>query len=71
MNKNELKLYANYIKKLASFPDASERIEVYLDSLFANQQLQKDTFNEPENGKNKAVSSLVYFSHTFTGIEFN
>ena len=48
---------------LASYPDASERIELYLDSLFANQQTQKDTFNEFENGKNKAVSSLLHFSH--------
>lgn len=48
---------------LASYPDASERIELYLDSLFANQQTQKDTFNEFENGKNKAVSSLIHFSH--------
>jgi len=61
MNQNEIKLSANYIKKLASYPDASERIELYLDSLFATQP-QKDTFNEPENSKSKAVSSLLYFT---------
>ena len=58
-----LKLSASYIKKLASFPDAEDRITLYLDSLFANQQPQKDTFNEPENSKNKAVSSLIHFTH--------
>ena len=63
MTNQELKSSANYIKMLASYPDASERIELYLDSLFANQQTQKDTFNEFENGKNKAVSSLLHFSH--------
>ena len=63
MFNQELKLSASYIKKLASFPDAEDRITLYLDSLFANQQPQKDTFNEPENSKNKAVSSLVHFTH--------
>jgi len=62
MNQNEIKLSANYIKKLASYPDASERIELYLDSLFATQP-QKDTFNEPENSKSKAVSSLLHFTY--------
>ena len=62
MTNQELKSSANYIKKLACFPDASERIELYLDSLFANQQPQKDTFNEFENDKNKAVSSLIHFT---------
>ena len=63
MFNQELKLSASYIKKLASFPDAEDRITLYLDSLFANQQPQRDTFNEPENSKNKAVSSLVHFTH--------
>ena len=63
MNQQDLKISANYIKKLASYPDASERIELYLDSLFANQQPQKDTFNQPENSKSKAVSSLLNFTH--------
>ena len=62
MNQNGIKLSANYIKKLASYPDASERIELYLDSLFATQP-QKDTFNEPENSKSKAVSSLLHFTY--------
>ena len=63
MSNQEFKLSASYIKKLASFPDAEDRITLYLDSLFANQQSQKDAFNEPENSKNKAVSSLVHFTH--------
>ena len=57
MTNQKLKISANYIKKLASYPDASERIELYLDSLFATQP-KKDTFNEPENSNNAAVSSL-------------
>ena len=61
MTTTELKISANYIKKLASYPDASERIELYLDSLFATQP-QKDTFNELENSKSKAVSSLLHFT---------
>ena len=61
MTNQELKISATYIKKLASFPDAEDRISLYLDSLFATQP-QKDTFNEPENSKSKAVSSLLYFT---------
>ena len=63
MTNQELKISASYIKKLASFSDAEDRISLYLDSLFANQQPQKDTFNEPENSKNKAVSSLLHFTY--------
>ncbi len=62
MTNKELKLSATYIKKLASFPDAEDRISLYLDSLFANQQPQKDTFNEPENGKSKSISSIIKFT---------
>ena len=62
MTNQELKISATYIKKLASFPDAEDRISLYLDSLFATQP-QKDTFNEPENGKSKAVSSLLHFTY--------
>ena len=62
MTNQELKLSATYIKKLASFPDAEDRISLYLDSLFATQP-QKDTFNEPENSKSKAVSSLLHFTY--------
>ena len=62
MTNQEIKLSATYIKKLASFPDAEDRISLYLDSLFATQP-QKDTFNEPENSKSKAVSSLLHFTY--------
>ena len=63
MTNQELKISATYIKKLASYPDAEDRIALYLDSLFANPQPQKDTFNEPENSKSKAVSSLLHFTY--------
>ena len=62
MTHQELKISATYIKKLASFPDAEDRISLYLDSLFAIQQPQKDTFNEPENGKSKSTSSIIKFT---------
>jgi integrase len=62
MTNQELKISATYIKKLASFPDAEDRISLYLDSLFATQP-QKDTFNDPENSKSKAVSSLLHFTY--------
>ena len=60
MTENEIKLSASYIKKLASYPDANERIELYLDSLFATQP-QKDTFNVQEN-KKAMVSSILQFT---------
>ena len=62
MTNQELKISATYIKKLASFPDAEDRISLYLDSLLATQP-QKDAFNEPENSKSKAVSSLLHFTY--------
>ena len=62
MKNQQLKISATYIKNLASFPDAEDRISLYLDSLFATQP-QKDTFNEPENSKSKAVSSLLHFTY--------
>ncbi|MBQ9713689.1 MAG: hypothetical protein IJV83_00010 [Clostridia bacterium] len=62
MTNQELKISASYIKKLASFSDAEDRISLYLDSLFAIQP-QKDAFNEPENSKSKAVSSLLHFTY--------
>ena len=62
MTTQALKISATYIKKLASFPDAEDRIALYLDSLFATQP-QKDTFNEPENSKSKTVSSLLHFTY--------
>ena len=43
MNQNEIKVTANYIKKLASFPDAEERIQLYLDSLFASHGERADS----------------------------
>ena len=60
MSQQDLKISANYIKKLASYPDANERIELYLDSLFATQS-QKDTFNVQEN-KKAMVSSILQFT---------
>ena len=62
MTNQELKISATYIKKLASYPDAEDRIALYLDSLFANQQPQKDNFNVQESSENKAVSSIIYFT---------
>ena len=62
MTNQELKISATYIKKLASYPDAEDRIALYLDSLFANPQPQKDTFNVQESSENKAVSSIIYFT---------
>ena len=60
MNEHEIKLSASYIKKLASYPDANERIELYLDSLFA-AQTQKGSFGVQEN-KTTAVSSVIHFT---------
>ena len=48
MNENDLKISTNYIKKLASLPDADERISLYLDSLFACYP-QKDNFDVQSN----------------------
>ena len=62
MTNQELKISATYIKKLASYSDAEDRIALYLDSLFANQQPQKDTFSVQENSESKAVSSMIYFT---------
>ena len=61
MSNQQLNISASYIKKLASFPDAEDRITLYLDSLFANQP-QKESFNELENSNTKAVSSLIHFT---------
>ena len=62
MTEQQIKSSANYIKKLATFPDASERIELYLDSLFATQPPQKDAFNEQKSSNSSAVSSLLHFT---------
>ena len=61
MTNQELKISATYIKKLASYPDAEERISLYLDSLFANQQSQKDSFDMPDK-RLSAVSSKIIFT---------
>ena len=60
MTENEIKFASNYIKKLASLPDANEHIELYLDSLFANQ-LQKGSLDVQEN-KKTMVSSILQFT---------
>ena len=60
MTNQELKISATYIKKLASFPDAEDRISLYLDSLFATQP-QKDIFDVQEN-KKTMVSSVLQFT---------
>ena len=62
MTEQQIKSSVNYIKKLATFPDASERIELYLDSLFATQPPQKDAFNEQKSSNFSAVSSLLHFT---------
>lgn len=62
MTEQQIKSSVNYIKKLATFPDASERIELYLDSLFATQPPQKDAFNEQKSSNSSAVSSLLHFT---------
>ena len=59
MNQNEIKLSANYIKKLASYPDANERIELYLDSLFATQP-QKGSFDVQD--ETSTISSEIKFT---------
>ena len=53
MNENELKLSTNYIKKLASLPDADERISLYLDSLFACYPQQKDILTYKKTAKKR------------------
>ena len=62
MNENNLKISKNYIKKLASLPDADERISLYLDSLFACYPQQKDNFDVQEKSAKTAVSSVLQFS---------
>ena len=62
MNENDLKISTNYIKKLASLPDADERISLYLDSLFACYPQQKDNFDVQEKSAKTAVSSVLQFS---------
>ena len=61
MTENEIKFASNYIKKLASLPDANEHIELYLDSLFANHQSQKGSFDMQET-TTTTVSSILQFT---------
>ena len=59
MTSQELKISANYITKLASYADAEDRISLYLDSLFANQQIQKDSFSI-QNNEIRTFSNTIY-----------
>ena len=61
MNRNDINVTANYITKLASFPDAEARISLYLDSLFACYPQQKGSFDVQKNNST-AVSSVVQFT---------
>lgn len=61
MNKNEINVTANYIAKLATFPDAQERISLYLNSLFACYPQQEGSFNVQKN-KKTAVSTVIQFT---------
>ena len=61
MNQNEINVTANYLKKLASLPDAENRIALYLDSLFACASQQKGSFDVQQN-KTTAVSSVIKFT---------
>ena len=62
MTENEINVTANYIKKLASMPDAEERIKLYLDSLFDCALQQKGSFDVQENTE-QSVSSKIIFTH--------
>ncbi len=61
MKKNEINVTANYIAKLATFPDAKDRISLYLDSLFACYPQQEGSFNVQKN-KMTAVSTVIQFT---------
>ena len=61
MNQNEINVTANYLKKLASLPDAENRIALYLDSLFACASQQKGSFDVQQN-KTTAVSTVIQFT---------
>jgi len=63
MNNYDLNISTNYILKLASMPDAQDRISFYLDSLLASYPQSKDSINTQENSTQKAVSSIIYFTH--------
>lgn len=59
MTTAELKITSNYIQALASQPDATERISLFLSGLLAMQP--KDNLNLPKK-KKKCVSTLIHFT---------
>lgn len=59
MTTAELKITSNYIQALASQPDATERISLFLSGLLAMQP--KDKLNMPKK-KKKCVSTLIHFT---------
>ncbi len=59
MTTAELKITSNYIQALASQPDATERISLFLSGLLPMQP--KDNFNTPKK-KKKCVSTLIHFT---------
>lgn len=59
MTTAELKITSNYIQALASQPDATERISLFLSGLLAMQP--KDNLSTPKK-KKKCVSTLIHFT---------
>ena len=59
MTTAELKITSNYIQALASQPDATERISLFLSGLLAMQP--KDNSSTPKK-KKKCVSTLIHFT---------
>ena len=59
MTAAELKITSNYIQALASQPDATERISLFLSGLLAMQP--KDSSSTPKK-KKKCVSTLIHFT---------
>ena len=59
MTTAELKITSNYIQTLASQPDATERISLFLSGLLAMQP--KDNLSTPKK-KKKCVSTLIHFT---------
>ena len=60
MNQNEINVTANYLKKLASLPDAENRIALYLDSLFACASQQKGSFDVQQNTAQSVSSKIIF-----------
>ena len=59
MTTAELKITSNYIQALASQPDATERISLFLSGLLAMRP--KDKLIAPKK-KKKCVSTLIHFT---------